>query len=1788
MKSLQLRFLVWAVVFVAALGARAVEESKAVALDPAKGAISSESVFTVSFPGEMIGVASIDVGGLECPLVTVPTVKTQFLWKSPTEGEYTIKGPIRPGTHFKISTISGLKDLQGKAVASGAWEFDSDPFEIRLEDDERERLSSQPRISLSANYPVSLSDAASHVFFQDRDSHERFATDVVVEPGQSPDRATSFTVTPRKRLTMGRTFDVIVDGISDAFASTPLTYLHVFAAGETQPLEVQWVGAFNDANADTLIRCKLDEQIDPDSVSAKTILITPEVPGLKLHAAQDEVIAEGEFKLGQRYTVRITPELRGIRGFGLAAESKWGATIRPKPSTIVFPSGSVAERSAAGLKFAFLQVNTGPVSWRLFSVPLALLPQVADRVREYKDGEPPLDLTLAAEGHFDANTDAESVLREINLRPAKPLSGPYLLEVSGPGADGKVVANRTLAYFSEYIVTQKRSEAKVSVRVARMGDDTPVADVQVKVITKENVELASSQTGKDGIAQFERDDLFPERKSGGTWFVISAPEGPVVREVEGTKLIAADYRADDGESGLRSLLVTDRNLYRPGQTVKMHGILRNSQQGELTVPPAESLSWKISPSEGEEVGSGDAKVTRAGAWDAEWVIPSEIPLGEYRILFSIGDKDQVLETIRIEEYRVPLFVVDVEKIEEPGAVSQVKVASTYFHGAPNAGARVHWKATWMTLQGESDDKFVRSDSYSPDHMEAGDEAEAEGEGVLDENGTVLLRCEAPFPDGAKRGRCTVDWRVDVISAEAQTISSSTECLVQYGKALAGIHAEAKSGMDGVLVVEADAVDMEDTPVAKTPLRLDVYRMDTKTVKEKVAPFVVKYRNSTSYEKVATREVETPVEMEIPVGKPGNYVIVATGPAGVPVSTTALVTGDELAELPVLNETSLQLSLPEPFRAYVPGETAPISVQAPFGGVAWVTVEAGGIIDSFTVPLPGNAGRIDLPIKESYSPNAFVTVYLVQPGKDGALPRERAGSLRIEIKRPDHEIAIATKLDSETVKPGGSVRGECTVTSQGKPVAGAELLVFAVDEAVLKLGEWSMPDPDSAFYPPRFHMVSTYAALTDFIEKINPRSIYEKGYTIGDGGEAAVSPSAARKEFQTLAYWKSGLETDANGKLSFDFPAPDNLTSYRVVVVGMTEKNQFGAGTTLFKVSKPLLCEPALPRFVRSGDEVQLRAVVRQKVKEKGMVTVKCLVEGLDLADPKPLVATALKEIPAVYSFKAYVKSDVSAIKVRFEATSDFGESDTVEISLPVEPSSILRHESFGTVVKGASFAPESVMPENWKSGKGSFSVSLSTSPWLPKLSGLPALLEYPHGCFEQISSRYLAYAFMSDLLATLPDGAVREQRYRESIETGLKRLESGLLENGMLPYWSDSRTPNGFVTILAAWAAAEAERTGAPSSERLTGELKAALAKIISGEAIPGLYSTPFDRCFALMVGSMGPAEETWANVAEDLYSKRDHLDEEGCAMLAIAMHRLDVLPNEKAQLLKELAKPLAPRAFNPANFYSPMRSEAIITLAFAEVAPGSPQTHQRKERLLKLLDSATDLSTQENLWLLLAFKAIFDTEKPVPLATQGITPKPAAMSKNGSGGVWPGNTLANLAFRIEHLPSAVPLTALVSADYLSERADAERSDRGMRIERVVRNFTNPKRYGTAEAPFKLGDQLLITYRVFSKNLFYYVALEDLIPAGLETVNPDLPMVAKTYQLPADPSGKTLMLSHSELRDDSTCLYFDRVEPGQGTYSVLARATTAGVFCWPPTQASPMYDSRFSGVSAVSTCYVSE
>ncbi len=342
-------------------------------IEPSSGKIAEGDTITITFPVAMVAADLIDVGNQPSPFVSEPKLDGTFLWKSQTEGQFTISGVVA-GARPRLTLAPGLKDAAGKSFVVKDWsaEYRTAEFAITSDFTERELLPARPQVYLDSTYAVRLGEAAEHIYFQDRDSHERFPVEVIQtteEKVTGPPEGTGFRVGPRQPLPAGHTFDLIVNGLLDARSRRPLPYLQVFPAGTTEPLKVEWVAAFNHALQEPVIRIKFNDEIDPVEVTPERIRIEPAVAKMKLLASRDQIEITGNFDRTQRHKIIISPELKGNRGYGLASESRWGATFHAKESCLLFPSSQVFARARQDLRFAFFQINTPQVTWKLARIP---------------------------------------------------------------------------------------------------------------------------------------------------------------------------------------------------------------------------------------------------------------------------------------------------------------------------------------------------------------------------------------------------------------------------------------------------------------------------------------------------------------------------------------------------------------------------------------------------------------------------------------------------------------------------------------------------------------------------------------------------------------------------------------------------------------------------------------------------------------------------------------------------------------------------------------------------------------------------------------------------------------------------------------------------------------------------------------------------------------------------------------------------------------------------------------------------------------------------------------------------------------------------------------------------------------------------------------------------------------------------------------------------------------------------------------------------------------------------
>src|SRR5690606_7814209 len=103
----------------------------------------------------------------------------------------------------------------------------------------------------------------------------------------------------------------------------------------------------------------------------------------------------------------------------------------------------------------------------------------------------------------------------------------------------------------------------------------------------------------------------------------------------------------------------------------------------------------------------------------------------------------------------------------------------------------------------------------------------------------------------------------------------------------------------------------------------------------------------------------------------------------------------------------------------------------------------------------------VPVTEDHLAGVQLRVDLVNPERG---TETASGEARLEVPPRRRELAVRVVPADSVLLPGAETRVEVEVRdAAGRPAAGAEVALWMVDEAVLALGGYALPDPLRVFY-----------------------------------------------------------------------------------------------------------------------------------------------------------------------------------------------------------------------------------------------------------------------------------------------------------------------------------------------------------------------------------------------------------------------------------------------------------------------------------------------------------------------------------------------------------------------------------------------------------------------------------------------------------------------------------------------------------------------------------------------------
>lgn len=207
----------------------------------------------------------------------------------------------------------------------------------------------------------------------------------------------------------------------------------------------------------------------------------------------------------------------------------------------------------------------------------------------------------------------------------------------------------------------------------------------------------------------------------------------------------------------------------------------------------------------------------------------------------------------------------------------------------------------------------------------------------------------------------------------------------------------------------------------------------------------------------------------------------------------------------------------------------------------------------------------------------VTVYGISFGATGFTQTEFYTS----FNNATQGLKVTVTPDATSYAPGAKVTASIDVRTQdGAPVSNAHVALAAVDESLFGAALYSVEeDPLNALYSG----VSDGILLT----RSSHDALSQKMVGGAEGGGGGGDTLATRRNFKDVADIET-LTTDAGGRATVSFTAPDNITTWRLTSVALTGDRRAGTARGKAVVTKPVFVDAVIPETLLASDQPVLK------------------------------------------------------------------------------------------------------------------------------------------------------------------------------------------------------------------------------------------------------------------------------------------------------------------------------------------------------------------------------------------------------------------------------------------------------------------------------------------------------------------------------------------------------------------------------------------------------------------------
>lgn len=932
---------------------------------------------------------------------------------------------------------------------------------------------------------------------------------------------------------------------------------------------------------------------------------------------------------------------------------------------------------------------------------------------------PPKDLKLAgSSSEFIATYPGNVMVPLGKLTP-----GLYLVEAFAGGHRAS-----TLVFVSDTVVVTKNAQEQMLAWAVHRNTGVPVSGANLLWTDGVGV-LRSGTTQATGLVTLRKQT--PEQ----SYVLGEDPQGGV--------FVSENFYYDSEIYNAKIYAVTDRPLYRPGDSVKIKFLGRSFQDSQHSRPLENgTLKLEVMDPNGSPLLAQQVVMDSRSGGETAFILPPNAPAGGWELRFAWGS-DLYGAAFRVAQYVKPHFDIHLG-FDKPNVKSGEPISGqirlTYPDGKPVKDGKLSLSV--RAQQTTMVDGELQYAGLFPVQLEQ-QELAADDQGIA----------RFSLPPAAQPSRYV--FTMSASDGAAYRVKVTRELLVERGQSPWTLAAAQRFSAPGEKVTFRFA-GQRDLPEA----RWEVIRLESQT-------------RTTGNLAAGTSSLN--VEFD----HPGSYTVSLRDAAGNLLgAVNHWVSGKGVKTTPGSIEIVADRA------RYAVGETAKFLITFPDATQdALLTLERDAVERAALLSQPNawmsarkladNQWQVSIPVTQHMAPNMSVSVARV---KGGDFVFQNAG---LVVDRPAVEVAV--RADKPSYRPGETVRLDFTSTYRNKPVE-ALLTVSVVDEMVYVLQPELAPSILEFFHHMRRNNVRTTSSLA-FIGYDQAINYMPEGLSPSSQPERNVKVlERPRRDDVDTAAWFPRLRTDKRGRASVTFSMPDSLTRWRVTARALTPDGEAGQRTAYVLSDKALYVKWVGSRQFRDEDEATADLVAFNRGRQPVNAQLRTLF-GSKSSSRNVTLQPGPNFIPLLLK-----KAHRGALAVQLVV----GESVVDHLAVDLRSQPVAWPARQQQIVTLSDVATPLSLPADASDVR----LTLLQGGAEHFLRVAEDLLDYPYGCVEQTSSRLLPLALAKQSLGA----AAGSERVTQLLQAQRSRLVQLAGNNGTFGWWGRDAASSAFLTGYAYYA----------------------------------------------------------------------------------------------------------------------------------------------------------------------------------------------------------------------------------------------------------------------------------------------------------------------------------------------------------------------------------------------------